>query len=105
MLLTRVRIALFGLTIGRTVSAVLQEVCHAPTARDVLDLNFDMTYFLPCKVIIKSYPEKDGEPSKTEICLLKPTAIGKMFSGLDPKLLQIMESVEATMVSAISEAA
>lgn len=84
---------------GGAVHAI--EFCHAPTARIALEKNFELAYFMPCKVLVRWLPT--GE---TEICLLRPSALTAFLPGPhDPQLVAALVGIEATIVEALTEAA
>ncbi len=73
------------------------EVCSAPRAKQALEQNPLVSYFLPCKVVVY---ERDGH---TEIGLPRPTALIGLVG--DPRLQGLAEEVEAVLIAAASEAA
>ncbi len=73
------------------------EVCSAPRAREALEAEPNVGYFLPCKVVIY---EKDGH---TEIGLPRPTALIGMVGT--PELGALAAEVETVLVDAVREAA
>lgn len=73
------------------------EVCSAPRAKEALEGNPLVTYFLPCKVVVY---ERDGH---TEIGLPRPTALMAMLG--DDRLQPLAEEVERVLVEAVQEAA
>ncbi len=74
------------------------EVCSAPRAKEALESEPEVGYFLPCKVMV--YGDGDG----TRIGLPRPTALMGMLGG-DPKLHALAEEVEGVLVEALREAA
>ena len=73
------------------------EVCNAVRAKEALDTNPLVGYFLPCKVVVYQRP---GET--THIGLVRPTA----FIGLldDPQVAGLALVEEATLVAAVEAA-
>ncbi len=82
---------------GRAVH--LLDVCHAPTAKKVVEANMDVAFFLPCKVVVRTLPNGGA----TEVGLLKPSFIKPILS--DQALATYMEQVEADLTEAVREAA
>lgn len=73
------------------------EVCSPPRAKEALEGNPLVGYFLPCKVV--TY-ERDGH---TEIGMPKPTALIGLLG--DDRLHGLAEDVERAMVEAVKQAA
>jgi len=73
------------------------EVCNAVRAKEALDANPLVGYFLPCKVVVYQRP---GEAA--HIGLVKPTALIGLLD--DPQLAQLARDVEATLVEAVEAA-
>jgi uncharacterized protein (DUF302 family) len=73
------------------------EVCSAPRAKEALEGNPLVAYFLPCKVVVY---ERDG---RTEIGLPRPSALMAMIG--DESLAPLAAEVEGTMIEAAREAA
>ena len=73
------------------------EVCSAPRAKQALEANPEVAYFLPCKVVVY---ERDGH---TEIGLPRPTMLMSMLG--DDHLKPLAEEVERTLIEAAEEAA
>ncbi|SHH79097.1 DUF302 domain-containing protein [Clostridium grantii] len=73
----------------------VMEVCNPPKAKEVLDKNIEIGFFLPCKLAVY---EKDGE---TYIGMIKPTLLMGMveMEGLD----EVAEEVETTLKAAIDK--
>ncbi len=69
------------------------EVCNAPKAKEVLERNILVGYFLPCKIVV--YVDK-GE---TVIGMVRPTTIVE-FLG-DKSLLGFASEVEEILIKAI----
>ncbi len=74
------------------------EVCSAPRAKQALESDPEVGYFLPCKVMV--YRGDGG----TRIGLPRPTALMGML-GDDPKLAALAQEVEGVLVEALREAA
>ncbi len=73
------------------------EVCSAPRAKEALESNPLVSYFLPCKVVVY---ERDG---RTEIGVPLPSALIGLLG--DHALQPLAEEVEKTLVTAAEEAA
>ena len=73
------------------------EVCSAPRAKQAIEANPLVGYFLPCKVVVY---ERDG---RTEIGLPRPTALIGMLG--DDGLRPLAEEVEQVLVEAVRAAA
>ncbi|MCL4442034.1 MAG: DUF302 domain-containing protein [Firmicutes bacterium] len=69
------------------------EVCNAPKAKEVLERNILVGYFLPCKIVV--YVDK-GE---TVIGMVRPTTIVE-FLG-DQNLVGFASEVEEILIKAI----
>lgn len=87
----------------------LIETCHAPTAKEVLDTNIEVAYFLPCKIVVRNMPLVEGGKAtgnmQTEIGLWKPSVFGPFLSDPTGKLAGAMSTVEETMMAAVRDAA
>lgn len=72
------------------------EVCSAPRAKEALEANIQVGYFLPCKIVV--YRDASG----TKIGLLRP----KLLIGLlgDPRLADLARAVEAELTAAVAAA-
>lgn len=73
------------------------EVCSAPRAKEALETNPLVTFFLPCKVVVY---ERDGH---TEIGLPRPTGLIGLVG--DERLQPLAHEVERTLVEAVEQAA
>lgn len=73
------------------------EVCNAPKAKEVLERNIMVGYFLPCKIIVFV---DNGE---TVIGMVRPSTIVD-FLG-DNSLVDFAREVEETLIKAMDEAA
>jgi len=73
------------------------EVCQPQQAKKVLDENMSVSTALPCRISIYE------EGGKTVLATLKPTALLAMFNT--PQLDEVAETVEATIVKIMKEAA
>ncbi len=69
------------------------EVCSAPKAKHAIETNPDVTYFLPCKVVVR------GENGQTTIGLPRPTKLMGILG--DERLKGLAEEVEQTLVEAV----
>lgn len=72
------------------------EVCNPLRAKEAIETNPLVAYFLPCKVIVRSV---DGE---TEIGLARPTMLMGVLG--DERLKGMASEVEATMMAALEAA-
>lgn len=72
------------------------EVCNPAKAKEALDLEPSVGYFLPCKVVAYE------EAGQTKIGLLRPTILTQHFDG--PEVKRLAEDVEEILVSALEEA-
>jgi uncharacterized protein (DUF302 family) len=84
-----------GLELQRPVRIL--EVCSAPRAKEALEANPLVGYFLPCKVVVL---QRDG---RTELGLPRPTALLSLLG--DEHLQPLAEEVERVLVAAVEEAA
>lgn len=73
------------------------EVCNPNKAKEVLEQNIEVGYFLPCKMVVY---EKDGS---TYIGMLKPTQLINMVG--DESLVNVAKEIEEIMKKAIDETA
>lgn len=73
----------------------IMEVCHPHKAKEVLEANIEVGYFLPCKMVVY---EKDSE---VYMGMLRPVEIVKM---VDPKLVEMAQNIEYILVEAIENA-
>jgi len=73
------------------------EVCQPQQAKKVLDENMSVSTALPCRISIYQ------EGGKTILATLKPTALLAMFNA--PKLTEVAQEVEDTIVKIMKEAA
>lgn len=73
------------------------EVCNAARAKEALEANPAVSYFLPCKIIVSQM--EDG----TEIGLPRPTALMGLVG--DAGLQDLAQEVEQALVEAVREAA
>lgn len=73
------------------------EVCSAPRAKQALETNLKVGYFLPCKVVVY----RDG--GKTRIGLPKPEVLINLLG--DERLRDLATEVEATLREAVDAAA
>jgi uncharacterized protein (DUF302 family) len=84
-----------GLTLrGR---ARILEVCSAPRAKEAIESNPRVAYFLPCKIVVQ---EREG---RIEIGLPRPTVLIGLLG--DDGLRGLAEDVEGVLVAAAREAA
>jgi uncharacterized protein (DUF302 family) len=81
----------------------LMDVCHAPTAKAVLEAHPDVAFFLPCKVVVRRTP---GAGGRTEIGYLRPDAVGAMMGpAAAAPIVEHMARVESDLRAATDEAA
>ena len=73
------------------------EVCQPQQAKKVLEQNMGVSTALPCRISVY----EDG--GKTVLATLKPTAMLAIFN--EPKLEQVAQEVETTILKIMSEAA
>jgi uncharacterized protein (DUF302 family) len=73
------------------------EVCNPKQAKEVLDINIEAGYFLPCKVVVY---ENEGS---VFIGMPRPTSLISMIDGKD-ELKSIAKDVEKYLKSAIDGA-
>ncbi len=73
------------------------EVCSAPRAKQALETNPFVSYFLPCKVVVH---DADGG---TEIGFPRPTALIGLVG--DSRLADLAREVEQVLLEAVREAA
>lgn len=72
------------------------EVCNPVRAKEAIEANLEVAYFLPCKVIVRSV---GGE---TVIGLARPTMLMGVLG--DERLKDMAAEVEATMMAALEAA-
>lgn len=72
------------------------EVCSAPRAKEAMDADLYVGYFLPCKIVV--FRESDS----TRIGLLRPTILMDFFD--DERLHRLAEEVEATLTEVVHAA-
>lgn len=72
------------------------EVCNAPRAKEALETNMMVGYFLPCKMVVFS---KDGQ---TQIGLLRPELLMDLLG--EERLQSLATGVEAELKAAVDEA-
>lgn len=76
---------------------LIYEVCNPQQAKQVLEVNPEISTALPCRIAI--YPEGDS----VTLATIRPTAMIEMFKT--PELKTVAEEVEAAIVKIIDEAA
>lgn len=69
------------------------EVCNPVQAKEVLDLNIEVGYFLPCKVVVY---EKNNS---VFVGMMRPTELINMIEN--NKLMNIADNVEKVLKNAI----
>ena len=69
------------------------EVCNAPTARQALETNPEIGYFLPCKVVVY------GEGGQTVVGLVRPQVLLGLLG--DERVGPLAEEVERRLVAAL----
>ncbi len=83
-----------GLSLAHEVRIL--EVCSAPRAKEAVETNPEVAFFLPCKIVVKRV---DGE---TTIGLARPTLLIDLVG--DSRLMGMATEVEAALMEAIEEA-
>jgi uncharacterized protein (DUF302 family) len=73
------------------------EVCSAPRAKQALETNASVGYFLPCKVVVYR------EGGRTHIGLPRPEALIALVG--DARLADLATEVERVLIEAIDEVA
>jgi uncharacterized protein (DUF302 family) len=71
------------------------EVCSAPRAKEALETNIQVGYFLPCKMVVYS---KDG---KTHVGLLRPQLLMDILG--EERLQQLATDVDNELKQAVDE--
>ena len=84
-----------GLDLGPTFH--IFEVCSAPHAKEALETNIEVGYFLPCKMVVYS---KDGV---THVGLLRPQLLMDVLG--EERLQALAAHVEDQLKQAVDEAA
>lgn len=84
-----------GLDLGPEVHIL--EVCSAPRAKQAIEANPDVAYFLPCKIVVRS----DG--GQTRIGLTRPSVLMNLLG--DDRFTDLADEVEAVMLEAVKVAA
>lgn len=72
------------------------EVCNAPRAKEALETNVEVGYFLPCKMVVY---KKDG---KTHVGMLKPNLLMDMVG--EDRLQSLATDVDSELKAAVDEA-
>jgi uncharacterized protein (DUF302 family) len=72
------------------------EVCNPVRAKEVLDQNIEVGYFLPCKMVVFE------EDSLVYLGMLRPTGIIGLMGGKN--LMTVAKEVENELMAAIDEA-
>lgn len=72
------------------------EVCNAARAKEALETNVEVGYFLPCKLVV--YAKAD----KTHIGLLRPNLLMELVG--EARLEKLATDVEAELKKAVDEA-
>lgn len=83
-----------GLQLERKVHVL--EVCSAPRAKQAIETNPEVAYFLPCKIVIS---ESEGH---TQIGLARPTMLMNVLG--DERLKDLAVEVEGVLTEAIQAA-
>lgn len=73
------------------------EVCNAAKAKEALETNIMVGYFLPCKIVV--YNDKE----ETVIGMVRPTTIVNFLN--DEGLVDFAKEVEDVLIAAIESAA
>lgn len=72
------------------------EVCSAPRAKQAIETNPDVAYFLPCKIVVQS------ENGQTRIGYARPAMLMSILA--DDRLQGLADEVEAIMAAAVEAA-
>ncbi|HLN62480.1 MAG TPA: DUF302 domain-containing protein [Symbiobacteriaceae bacterium] len=72
------------------------EVCSAPRAKEALETNIEVGYFLPCKMVVFS------DEGQTQIGLLRPNLLMEMLG--EERLKALATDVEDALRAALDEA-
>lgn len=83
-----------GLSLERKVRVL--EVCSAPRAKQAIETNPEVAYFLPCKIVIS---EAEGH---TQIGVARPTMLMSILG--DDRLKDLAVEVEGVLLEAIKAA-
>ncbi len=70
----------------------IMDVCYPPAARELLNDNYDIGAFIPCKVILA---QKDN---KTKIIIPKPSVFSREFLNSDGKIAEKYENIIINIV-------
>lgn len=73
---------------------IIMEVCNPYKAKEVLEKNIDVGFFLPCKIVV--YEKKN----EVYMGLLRPVEIVKR---IDPTLVETAQTIEHILVEAIDK--
>ena len=73
------------------------EVCNAAKAKEVLEKNILVGYFLPCKIVIYN------DCGDTTVGMIRTTTIVNLLN--DERLIEFAKEVETILISAIESAA
>lgn len=84
-----------GLELGPEVHIL--EVCSAPRAKQAIEANPDVAYFLPCKIVVRS------SGGQTQIGLTRPTLLMSLLG--DDRFKDLADEVESVMLEAVKVAA
>lgn len=74
----------------------IMEVCNPHKAKEVLEKNIEVGFFLPCKVVV--YDQGD----EVYMGLLRPVEIVKR---VDPSLVETAQTIEHILIGAIEKSA
>jgi uncharacterized protein (DUF302 family) len=72
------------------------EVCSAPRAKQAIETNPQVAYFLPCKIVVSQVA------GRTEIGLARPTMLMSVLG--DERLKELADEVEAILLEAVKAA-
>lgn len=72
------------------------EVCNPHKAKEALEANIKIGYFLPCKVVVYV------EDAVTKLGAVKPSALGGMVEGGIPQ--HLMEEVDEILIKSLDSA-
>lgn len=80
------------------------EVCNSAKAKEVLETNILVGYFLPCKIVVyKTKGETTSGAGQTTIGMIRPTTIVNFLE--DASLNEFAKEVENILITAIDSAA
>ncbi|AAT43745.1 DUF302 domain-containing protein [Picrophilus oshimae] len=72
----------------------IMDVCYPPAARELLDDNYDIGAFIPCKVILA---QRD---KKTKVIIPRPSVLSREFLNSSGKIAEKYEDIIINLVDA-----